>query len=51
MAYTAIGQKERAKITDDLCITPKGIEYLAENSMMQKAKKALKELKEIIPGV
>lgn len=32
-------------------ITPKGIEYLFENSLMQKVKKTLKDMKDIIPGV
>lgn len=36
---------------DNLKITQKGIEYLQENSMMEKAKTALKEIKEIIPGL
>lgn len=30
-------------------ITPKGIEYLFENSMLQKVKKTLKDVKDIIP--
>ena len=48
---SSLGQVEQAKITRHLQITPKGIEYLAENSMMQKAKAALKEFKDIIPGL
>lgn len=32
-------------------ITPDGIEYLNENSMMAKVRKYLKEAKDIIPGV
>ena len=36
----------------DCCrITPDGIAYLEDNAKLQRAKKALKELKEIIPGV
>ncbi len=35
----------------DLQITPKGIEFLQENSTMGKAKEFLKTLKEIIPGL
>lgn len=31
-------------------ITPKGIEYLFENSMLQKVKKTLKDVKDIVPG-
>ncbi|MBK5077083.1 YjcQ family protein [Lactococcus lactis] len=34
----------------DIKITIKGIEYLDENSMMKKAYKTLKELKDWIPG-
>lgn len=30
-------------------ITPKGIEYLFENSLMEKAKKTLKDIKDMIP--
>ena len=32
-------------------ITLKGLEYLTENSMMQKASKLLKGIKEIVPGI
>lgn len=32
-------------------ITPKGIEYLLANSMMTKVKQALKDVKEIVPGL
>jgi len=39
------------KLRADLRITPKGIEYLQENSMMAKAKDFLKGIKEIIPGL
>jgi len=39
------------KITPDIMITPKGIEYLQENSMLSKAKNIIKELNEIIPGL
>ncbi len=35
----------------DLEITPKGIEYLQENSSMNKAKDFLRTLKEIVPGL
>ena len=34
-----------------LQITPKGIEYLGENSMMKKATNFLKSMKESIPGI
>ncbi len=33
----------------DTIITPKGIEYLFENSMLQKVKRTLKDVKDIIP--
>ncbi len=35
----------------DAIITPKGIEYLFENSLIEKAKKTLKDVKEMIPFV
>ncbi len=34
---------------EDCMITPKGIEYLCDNSFMEKAKGFLKEMREIIP--
>lgn len=34
----------------NMIITPKGIEYLFENSMLQKVKNTLKDVKDIIPG-
>lgn len=34
---------------DDCMITPDGIEYLAENSMLAKAKNFLKDIKAIVP--
>ena len=44
-------QNKVIKLTDQLAITPKGIEYVAENNAMQKAKNFLKGLKEIVPGM
>lgn len=36
----------------DVCeITPKGIEYLTDNSTIEKAKRFMKDLKDIIPFV
>lgn len=35
----------------DAAITPKGISYLFENSLIEKAKKTLKDVKEMIPFV
>ena len=34
---------------EDCRITPTGIEYLCDNTFMEKAKKFLKDIKEIIP--
>lgn len=46
-----LGYKDRIpKITDRVMITPKGIEYLQDNSMMAKVKEFLKTLKDTIPG-
>ena len=39
------------RLTPGLTITPKGIEYIQENSVMQKAKSFLKDLKEMVPGL
>lgn len=46
---SALGGKT-VKMHPELQITPKGIEFLEENSMMGKAKEFLKTLKETIPG-
>jgi hypothetical protein len=43
--------QSKIKYTASLRITPKGIEYLIDNSMMAKAKEFLKTLKETIPGL
>lgn len=34
-----------------IMITPKGIQYLFENSLFEKVKKTLKEVKDIVPGI
>lgn len=48
----AIGSpQERIKLSKAFCITPKGIEYLQENSAMRKAAEFLKALKQTIPGI
>ncbi len=39
------------KLTDRVMITPKGIEFLQNNSAMAKARDFLKTLKETIPGL
>lgn len=41
----------KIKYTEAMRITPKGIEYLMENSTMSKAKDFLKTIKEITPGL
>lgn len=48
--FQTVGQQTPAvKIERNVMITPKGIEYLQENSTMEKAKKFLKELKAATP--
>lgn len=39
------------KITPNIAIKPKGIEYLQDNSAIAKAKTFLKEIKETVPGL
>lgn len=39
------------KITADIVIKPKGIEYLQDNSAIAKARSFLKEIKETVPGL
>ncbi len=47
-----LGQSSKSvKLTQNLTITPMGIEYLQNNSAMKRALDFLKSLKEIIPGV
>lgn len=36
---------------DDCMITPKGIEYLTDNSFLRKAEEFLKEIKAIVPFI
>ncbi|AME03325.1 YjcQ family protein [Selenomonas sp. oral taxon 136] len=38
------------RITEAVNITPKGIDYLEENSSMKKAYRVIKGIKDIIPG-
>lgn len=45
------GSIKDVKLTENLEITPLGIEYLQNNSTIEKAKKFLKALKEICPGL
>ena len=42
---------ETAVICDDICITLKGLEYLTENSIMQRIYKTAKGIKDITPGL
>lgn len=44
-------QMPAVRIERCIMITPKGIEYLQENSAMAKAKRFLKELKNATPGL
>ena len=47
-----MGESMKAvKLTESVSITPKGIEYLQENTPMKKAMSFLKDLKETIPGL
>ncbi len=47
-----IGAKQKGiKITSNVIIKPKGIEYLQENSILSKVKGMLKEIKDTIPGL
>lgn len=39
------------QVTEDIMITPDGIEYLRENGTMKKAVSFLRGLKEIVPGI
>lgn len=48
---SAIGRAKDVKLTENLEITPMGIEYLQNDPAMEKAKKFLKTLKEICPGL
>lgn len=46
-----IGRRTPKLDISNMLITPKGIEFLTENSSMKKAKDFLKTIKEIIPGL
>ena len=45
------GAAKSVKLTENLEITPSGIEYLQNNSTIEKAKQFLKTMKEICPGL
>lgn len=53
----AAGANERywhyilCSLLDGACITPRGIEYLTDNSFMAKVRKFLKEAKDIAPFI
>lgn len=47
---STLGKQDSIKFINPK-ITLKGIEFLQENSIMQKAKTFLKEIKEIVPGM
>lgn len=36
-------------IRPDITITPKGIQYLEENSLLQKAKETVKDIRDMLP--
>lgn len=44
-----LGSDPKPRLTENLKITPKGIEYLEENSMMKKVFEGLKSAKDLIP--
>ena len=52
LRFTQTMSDSRAELLQPVCpmITLKGLEYIAENGMMQKAGKLLKGIKEIVPG-
>lgn len=50
----AIGNSKTGKYVSDLNdmrITMKGVQFLEENSMMRKVAEALKDVKDIVPGL
>lgn len=46
-----VGKKSMIKSVNNIEITPKGIEYLLDNSMMLKAYDKLKKFKDIMPFI
>lgn len=46
-----LGEEKKPRILPSIKITPKGIAYLQDNSMMAKARDFLKTLKETLPGI
>lgn len=53
LRFTQTMRDSRAELLQPVrpMITLKGLEYIAENGMMQKAGKLLKGIKEIVPGI
>lgn len=48
--FPVMGKREDGvKITPQIKITPKGIQYLQENSMLQKVKEAVKDIAVVLP--
>lgn len=48
--FPVLGKVDKAvKIGMNFRVTPKGIQYLEENSMFQKIKEAVKDISDIIP--
>lgn len=48
-AFSMMGGEKGVKLHPDFGITPKGIEYLSENSLLQKAKIIAKDIRDILP--
>lgn len=48
---SAVGGHHGIKIGPDVRITAAGIQYIMENTAIEKAKSFLKEIKEIVPGL
>ena len=53
LVYTQTTSSSRPQLVQPVrpSITLKGLEYLTENGMMQKAGKLLKGIKDIVPGI
>lgn len=50
--FNLVGRsKPLVKLTSDIMVTPKGIEFMQNNSAMKRAYDFLKSVKEIIPGL
>ena len=49
LTFPIQGGKAGVKITREIAITPKGIQYLEENTVFQKIKREVKDIAEILP--